>query len=94
MSGIRKPYGSAKSNLESCSALYLLNLKNRTVENQQEVFDHLRKNCYRKLGVTPNACHPRALIAFIIDNSRYYRHHPRLTKEGITEAWNNYFVEK
>jgi hypothetical protein len=60
----------------------------------QEVFDHLRENCYRKLGVTPNACHPRALIDFIIDNSRYYRHHPRLTKEGITEAWNNYFVEK
>ncbi len=60
----------------------------------QEVFDHLRENCYRKFSVTPNACHPRDLIDFIIDDSRYYRQHPRLTKEGITEAWNNYFVEK
>ena len=60
----------------------------------KEVCDHLRENCYRKFGVTPNACCPRDLIDFIIDDSRYYRQHPRLTKEGISEARNNYFVEK
>ena len=71
-----------------------MRLHDKGVPFDREVFDHLRQNCYRKFGVTPNACHPRDLIDFIIDDSRYYRQHPRLTKEGITEAWNNYFVEK
>lgn len=75
-------------------AIFMRVCADKGVPFDQEVFDHLRENCYRKFGVTPNACHPRDLIDFIIDDSRYYRQHPLLTKEGITEAWNNYFVEK
>jgi predicted ATPase with chaperone activity len=75
-------------------AIFMRVCEDKGIPFDQEVFDHLRENCYRKFGVTPNACHPRDLIDFIIDDSRYYRQHPRLTKEGITEAWNNYFVGK
>ncbi len=79
---------------EEFETIFIAACQEKGLPFDKEVFDHLRENYYRKLGVTPNACHPRDLIDFIIDNSRYYRHHPRLTKEGITEAWNNYFVEK
>ena len=56
------------------------------------VFDHLKEQ-YRKLGIQPSACHPRDLIEHIVDHSRYYRHPPKMTMEGIAEAWDIYFVE-
>jgi len=59
----------------------------------QKVFDYLIENCYRILGVHPSANHPRDLIDQIIDQSRYYRHSPELTIEGMAAAWENYFVD-
>jgi len=79
---------------EEFQAIFMRVCEDKGVPFDQEVFDHLWENCYRKFGVTPNACHPRDLIEFTIDDSRYYRNKARLTKEGIIEAWNNYFVEK
>ncbi|MFH1336732.1 MAG: ATPase [Candidatus Zixiibacteriota bacterium] len=59
----------------------------------QKAFDFLNDNYYKKLGIQPSANHPRDLIEHIIDQSRYYRHSPELTIEGIAEAWENYFVK-
>ncbi len=64
-----------------------------TIPFDQEVFNFLKEHFYRRLGVKPNSCHPRDLLGYIIDGSRYHGYTPRLTKEGITNAWNNYFVE-
>ena len=50
-------------------------------------------DCYKKRGVTLNACHPRDLIDHIIDNARYSNTPPQLTRESIDTAWLNYFVE-
>lgn len=58
----------------------------------QEVFEFLQDNYYKKLGIQPSANHPRDLLEHIIDQSRYYRHSPELTIEGIAEAWESYFV--
>jgi hypothetical protein len=58
----------------------------------QEVFEFLQDNYYKKLGIQPSANHPRDLLEHIIDQSRYYRHSPELTVEGIAEAWESYFV--
>jgi len=63
------------------------------VEFDQEVFDYLQNNYYKKFGVRFNACHPRDLIDQIIDNAHYFNHPARLTKEDIDMAWKNYFVE-
>ena len=38
---------------------------------EREVFHYLMHDCYKKRGVTLNACHPRDLIDHIIDNARY-----------------------
>jgi len=64
------------------------------VEFDAGVFDYMVKHYYKKLGVPFNACHPRDIIDHIIDDSRYYNHPPRLTRENIDTAWENYFVEK
>jgi len=60
---------------------------------EQEPFDYLMENFYRRLGVKLNACHPRDLIDHIIDQAHYYGHKPVLSKESLTDAWENYFVE-
>ena len=60
----------------------------------QDVFDYLIKHYYKKLAVPFNACHPRDIIDHIIDDSRYYNHPPRLTREVVDIAWESYFVEK
>jgi energy-coupling factor transporter ATP-binding protein EcfA2 len=60
----------------------------------QKVFEFLKDNYYHKLGIQPSANHPRDLIDHIIDQSKYYQHSAELTIEGITDAWENYFVNK
>lgn len=59
----------------------------------QEAFEFLKDNYYRKSGVQPSANHPRDLIDHIIDQSRYYRNPPVMNIEGLKDAWESYFVE-
>ena len=59
----------------------------------RDAFDFLMNDCYRKNKVELNACHPRDLIAQIIDIARYNRRPPKMSKAGIATAWENYFVE-
>lgn len=75
-------------------AIFTMVCDKKGIPFSKEVFDFLKEHYYRRLGVKPNACHPRDLIEYLIDGSRYYRRAPQLTKEGITDAWRNYFVEK
>jgi energy-coupling factor transporter ATP-binding protein EcfA2 len=58
-----------------------------------DIFDYLVKGYYKRLGMKPNACHPRDIIDHIIDDAHFYNHPPQLTKEGIDTAWKNYFVD-
>jgi predicted ATPase with chaperone activity len=59
----------------------------------KDVFEYLMDNYYRRLRVSLNACHPRDIMDHIIDSAHYYMHAPRLTREGIDAAWQNYFVD-
>lgn len=63
------------------------------MEFDEGVLDYLMDNYYMRLGVSLNACHPRDLIDHIIDDAHYYNHPPKLTREQIDTAWQNYFVE-
>lgn len=75
-------------------AIFTMVCENKGIPFVREVFDFLKEHYYRRLGVKPNACHPRDLIDYIIDSSRYYGHPPQLNKDVINDAWDNYFVEK
>lgn len=63
------------------------------IEFKRDVFDYLMANYYKRLGIRPNACHPRDIIDHIIDDAHYYLQPPQMTKEGIDMAWTNYFVD-
>ncbi len=60
---------------------------------KNDMFEYLIDNYYKRLDVRLNACHPRDIIDHIIDNAIYHRHAPELTKETISAAWENYFVD-
>ena len=60
---------------------------------KKDIFEYLMDNYYHRLRVSLNGCHPRDIIDHIIDSAHYYMHAPRLTREGIDAAWQNYFVD-
>ncbi len=74
-------------------AIFNLVCDQKGVRFEKDVFDFLKEQCYKKFGIQQNACHPRDLVDYIIDSSRYHRHAAQLTKEGIASAWDNYFIE-
>ncbi|MDH3393928.1 MAG: ATP-binding protein, partial [Desulfobulbaceae bacterium] len=63
------------------------------IEYSQEIFNYLIDNFYIPINAKLNSCHPRDLIDHIIDGAHYNNYPARLTRESITAAWNNYFVE-
>jgi predicted ATPase with chaperone activity len=67
--------------------------ENNGLEYREEIVKYLLDEHYEKTGIKMNACHPRDIIDQIIDISRYKEMTPRLEKDIIDEAWNNYFVE-
>jgi len=67
--------------------------ESNVIEFKEEVFNYLLSNYYKRLGVKFNACHPRDIIDHIIDDAHYYNHAPKLTREVLDRAWENYFVE-
>jgi len=78
---------------EEYEAIFMKVCESNGIAFKRDVFDYLMKNFYKNLGIKLNACHPRDIIDHIIDDAHYYNHSPQLTKEGITTAWENYFVE-
>ena len=58
------------------------------------VFNHLLKEHYHRFGVSLSACHPRDIIDHIIDDSRFYKYSPKMTRENIETAWANYFIDQ
>jgi len=67
--------------------------ESRGIQFRTDVLDYLVKTYYKKLGVKPNACHPRDIVDHIIDDAHFYNYPPQLTREGIDIAWKNYFVD-
>jgi MoxR-like ATPase len=74
-------------------AIFHMFCKDNDIDFNEETFNYLMNNYYRKNNVKLNACHPRDIIEQIIVNARYYRRPPKMSKEAIHEAWTNYFVE-
>ena len=79
---------------EEFETIFIMVCEKKGIPFNKEVFEFLKDNFYRKLGLKPNACEPRDLLDYLIDSSRYHGYPPQLTKEGISNAWENYFVEK
>ncbi len=65
----------------------------KEVPFDDESFDYLTNNYYRRLGVPFNACHPRDLIDHILVRARYDHRKPEMTRENLDAAWKCYYVQ-
>jgi len=74
-------------------AIFKLVCKANGVTFDQEAFEYLVANYYRRLDYNFNACHPRDIIEHVLTNSRYHHKPPELTRENIDAAWENQFVD-
>jgi SpoVK/Ycf46/Vps4 family AAA+-type ATPase len=78
---------------EEYEQIFMTMCESNGITFKKDMFDHLIDNYYKQLNVKLNACHPRDIIDHIIDIAHYHEHPPELTKETISAAWENYFVE-
>ncbi len=67
--------------------------ESNAIEFDKATFDFLVENFYKGLNVKFNSCHPRDLIDQIIDAAHYHGHAPKMDRDSIRDAWDNYFVE-
>lgn len=81
-----------RPNKEEYRAIFKLVCAANDIKFDEESFEYLVENYYRKLGVEFNACHPRDLIDHIIVRSRYYHEKPAMTKANLDAAWACYYV--
>jgi predicted ATPase with chaperone activity len=79
--------------LEEYEQIFITMCESNGITFKKDMFDYLIDNYYKRLNVKLNACHPRDMIDHIIDIAHYHRHSPELTKDTISAAWENYFVE-
>ena len=59
---------------------------------REEVVDYLLQDWYRQHDLALNACHPRDLVAQVIDMAHYQDRSPELNRKNIEMACENYFV--
>lgn len=74
-------------------SIFKLVCKTSGIPFNQEVFEYLVANYYRRLEINFNACHPADIVEHILTNSRYHRRPPEMTRENIDAAWENQFVD-
>lgn len=58
-----------------------------------EVFNFLINDLYKKTGTNLSSCQCRDLLDWIVDHAHYRDKTPKLTRETISASWKSYFVE-
>ena len=58
-----------------------------------EVLDFVLRDLYGQRGVELLPCHPRDLLNMALDRLRYDECEPTLTRELVSWAWDNYFLQ-
>jgi len=79
--------------LEEYESIFKKMCEANSIPFNKELFDYLIDNYYKRLDVKLNACHPRDIIDQVIDNAIYFNQAAELSKETISAAWENYFVD-
>lgn len=78
--------------LDEFRAIFQMVCTTYGVAFNQDSFDYLVENYYRKQAVEFNACHPRDLVDHIVVRARYYHQKPELSRENLDAAWACYYV--
>ena len=59
-----------------------------------DAVDHVFQHFYGKRGIRPRGCHPRDLLAHVVDIAKYREMAPELTTDLMDEACQSYFLQE
>ncbi len=77
---------------EEFRTLIQMQAERQGVEVDREAVDYLVETHYRKTGRGFRCCHPRDLIAQIVDRASFQGERPKMSPEAFDRAVDNYFA--
>jgi hypothetical protein len=80
--------------LEEFARIFELNCRHYGLKFDPVIVEYLQRSCYRARGLEMRACHPRDLVAQIVDVCRYQDREPVITRERLDAACKSYFLEE
>jgi predicted ATPase with chaperone activity len=79
---------------EEFTKIFALNCTRQNVSFDPVVIEYLQRRYYEPRGLDMRACHPRDLVAQVVDMCRYQNKPPQITRELLDHACKNYFLEE
>jgi predicted ATPase with chaperone activity len=79
---------------EEFTKIFALNCRRQNVAFDPVVIEYLQRRYYEPRGLDMRACHPRDLVAQVVDMCRYQNRPPQITRELLDHACRNYFLEE
>ena len=80
--------------IDEFTKIFALNCKRQNVSFDPVIIEYLLRRYYEPRGLDMRACHPRDLVAQVVDMCRYQNKPPHITRELLDHACRNYFLEE
>ncbi|HEY8534887.1 MAG TPA: hypothetical protein VIL25_00505 [Vicinamibacterales bacterium] len=80
--------------VEEYTRIFELNCRRQGITFDPIVVEYLKRRYYEPRGIEMRACHPRDLVAQVVDLCRYQDRPPQITRELLDQACRNYFLEE
>ncbi len=92
----RIPYKIYANNptTDEFSRIFALNCKRQNISFDPVIIEYLQRRYYEPRGLDMRSCHPRDLVAQVVDMCRYQNKPPQITRELLDQACKNYFLEE
>jgi hypothetical protein len=74
--------------------IFALNCRRQNVPFDPVIVEYLQRRYYEPRGLDMRACHPRDLVAQVVDMCRYQNRPPQITRDLLDHACRNYFLEE
>jgi predicted ATPase with chaperone activity len=66
----------------------------RSIAYDEAAVQHVYRNYYQRLGISPRKCHPRDILDHLLDIARFLEVDHRLTPELLDRACQSYFLDE
>jgi hypothetical protein len=92
----RIPYKIYAKNptLEEFGRIFELNCRRQQLTYDPIVIEYLDRRYYQPRGLEMRSCHPRDIIAQVVDMCRYHGRPPQITRELLDQACKSYFLDE
>jgi hypothetical protein len=92
----RIPYKIYANNptAEEFTKIFALNCKRQNISFDPVIIEYLQRRYYEPRGLDMRSCHPRDLVAQVVDMCRYQNAVPQITRELLDQACRNYFLDE